>query len=363
MNAKSLLLFIFIFSFFPSYSQNNYGFRIAYENYGFAIGGTDELFTGFKLDLVDNSSYQIRGINLSGAYLTKSARNDVHNIVWGANIGLVAARGRTFGVSIFPFGNFQDEIRGVSFGMLNSGYMRSGVSMSVAWTKAVDKGIYGVTGSLGIIKAKSIKGFAIAPVIYGLYQDYKFYRMEMRGFAISLVMYSNYMDGISISLVNVGKLVHGANVGIVNIAQKMTGLQLGVFNASDTIMGTDHYLDPENVYKISRKMRPIVQIGAVNTSQQEFSTQFGLFNRSEKKYCIQFGLINVNMANRKGLRVMPFVNWNMASGDSKEDRIELKQENKRIKAQEKEIRKKVKEESKKRRQMEKELREDLKKSR
>ncbi|MBD79652.1 MAG: hypothetical protein CL840_12100 [Crocinitomicaceae bacterium] len=352
---KPLLFFITWLISTNLWSQNQYGFRIAYENIGLAIGGTDEVFNGIKIDLIDNESYQIRGFNICGAYMSQSNRNDKHNIVWGGNIGLLGLRGRTFGVSIFPFGNFQDDIRGVSFGLLNSGYNRSGVSMSIAWTKAVDQGIYGATGSLGVIKAKNIKGFAIAPVIFGLYQDYKYYRMEMRGVAVSLVIYSNYFDGISLSLVNINKLAHGTNIGLLNISEKMTGLQVGVFNASDTLMTRDQYLDPENVYKIARKKRPLVQVGVINSSQQSFTTQFGIFNRSEKKYCLQFGLINVNTANKKGLRVIPFVNWHTGETGLKEERKLLKEENKKAKEIEKEIRKNTKAERKKKRELEKSM--------
>lgn len=335
-----------------STAQTRYGFRIAYENYGIAIGATDQVFNGLKLNFIDVDYYQVRGINISAFNFSQSLRHDRRNIIWGANIGLMANGGRCYGVSLFPFGNFQDDIRGVSFGFLNSGYMRSGLTGGIAWIKAVDEGIYGAAGSLGVIKAKKIKGFAAAPIIFGLYQDYKYYRMELRGAAFSLFIYSNYMDGLSVSLVNYNRLVHGVNIGVVNWCEKMTGLQFGFLNSSDTTDATDAYVDPENAYKIARKKRVLVQIGAINNSQQRFTTQFGLVNKTCKKYCVQYGLININTANKKPFRVMPFVNFHFGTNERIQEKQRINEEHKRVKELEKEIRKRNAEARKKQKKVE-----------
>ena len=350
---KSVIFFLFLWICFAGISQNHYGFRIAYENNGIAIGGTDQVFNGLKLDIIDNDYYQVRGINISAANISYATRNDRRSIIWGANIGLFGIRGRTYGLSFFPMGNFQNDCRGISFGLINSGYIRSGISGSILWTKAIDKGIFGFTTSLGLLKTKSIKGFAIAPVIMGSYQDYKYYRMELRGTAISAVIRSNYMDGFSISLVNMNNLVHGINISIVNLAEEMTGFQVGVFNAIDSILVSNSYLSPENTYKIARKIRPLAQLGVVNTSEQEFNTQYGIFNVAKEAYCIQVGLININKANKKGFRVLPFVNWHM--NEIYGIRKKLKEENKIEKKKERELKQSLKEDKKKEKEIEKSL--------
>ncbi|MGB0403308.1 MAG: LA_2272 family surface repeat-containing protein [Salibacteraceae bacterium] len=350
---KATILISLLWFCLSGISQNHYGFRIAYENNGIAIGGADQVFNGLKLDIVDNDYYQVRGINMSVANISYATRYDRRSIIWGANLGLLGVRGRTYGLSIFPMGNFQNDCRGISFGLINSGYIRSGISASILWTKAVDEGVFGVTTSLGVIRTKSIKGFAVAPVIFGLYQDYKYYRMELRGTALSAVMRSNYMDGFSVSLVNMNNLVHGINLGVVNLAEEMTGFQVGIFNAIDSILVSNRYLSPENTYKIARKIRPLAQLGIVNKSEQEFTTQYGIFNVANEAYCIQIGLININKANRKGLRVLPFVNWHM--NEIYGIRKQLKKENKIEKEKEKELKRSIKKERKRKREIEKHL--------
>ena len=129
----------------------------------------------------------------------------------------------------------------------------------------------------------------------------------------------------------------------------------GIVNLSDTIIGRDSYLDPENIYKIARMKRPLVQVGVVNGSQQSFTTQFGLVNYSEDEFCVQFGLININKANRKGFRVIPFVNFHIKDAEGKELKQQLKEENKKIKAQEKKDRKELREAQKEFKKIEKEL--------
>ncbi|UTW63017.1 hypothetical protein KFE98_02325 [bacterium SCSIO 12741] len=358
MRRLLIAIFILLAGGLSAQKSTGLGFRIALENNGLVIGGADQIINGIKLNLINTDYNEVRGINVCALQMSNTRSGK--DIVFGANIGFVALRGNTYGFSFYPMGDFQDEVRGFSGGIINSGNLRSGVSGALFALKTFDKGLYGVSGSLVYIKSKKIRGFSAAPFIIGDYKNYREYTLDFRGTGLSFLMAASYLDGVSISFCNWTRIAHGVNIGFLNASQRISGVQWGLANFALQEIGKDYYVDENDMnYKLILKRSVLFQFGLVNETDQQFTTQFGLVNVTHSKYCVQVGLININKANKDGLKVLPFVNWNLTT-EARAEKKRIKQEYKEEKKEQHRLYKENKEKERARnrafREMEKEAR-------
>ena len=109
---------------------------------------------------------------------------------------------------------------------------------------------------------------------------------EINGVSIGLTLLNGKVNGLSISpTINTTFYFNGVKVGLFNFdLYQSTGVQLGLVNSNDENKG--------------------VIIGLFNTAIKTHGLQIGLVNKSIELHGLQIGLLNINET-----RTLPFINW------------------------------------------------------
>jgi hypothetical protein len=108
----------------------------------------------------------------------------------------------------------------------------------------------------------------------------------INGFSFGLTLLNGQMNGITISpTFNTTFYFNGLKIGLLNFdLHKSNGLQIGLVNSNDENNG--------------------LIIGVFNKANKTKGVQFGLINKSDELHGLQIGLININDS-----RTLPFINW------------------------------------------------------
>lgn len=255
----------------------NFPFR----KYGISIGNSCE-FTGIRINFADKNVKRINGLNVT--FWVKNLSIDkfpnnydavVNGITLGVipvggsmqpiNIGLIGIGAKKLngltvgGLSIHSFG----EINGVCIsGLASAGSNINGLSINGLWTES-----------------SVISGFAVSGFIVGV--DETINGFAFGGFGVAS---SGKINGITASFVYLGAQDY-RGIGITPGYLK-TGIHKGI------------------------------AIAGYTNSDQFHGLSIALYNRTHELHGLQVGLLNFAGNNRKGLKMIPFINMHLRKDKS-----------------------------------------------
>jgi hypothetical protein len=234
---------------------NGKALNFPFRKYGISIGNSID-FTGIRINLADKNVNKIYGLNITFWLNDCSAVN-------GISIGVIPMAGsmQPINIGILGLGTDPNNLNGLSLCglVIGSGGSINGLSLSglIIMTDGEESRISGIAmAGLGIGSGKAINGLAIGGL--GVWTN-----GDINGIASSLVYLSGKQNFRGI----------GATLG---------------------------YLEAET-------FKGLAFAGCAKTNQM-YGLSIALYNRTEKLHGIQFGLLNYAGNNRKGLRMLPFVN-------------------------------------------------------
>jgi hypothetical protein len=243
--------------------SNGKALNFPFKRYGISIGNSYE-FNGIRINLVDKNVKRINGLNVTFWFKNHQKKISALN---GINVGVFPYGGsmQPINLGILGVATEPKNLNGLSFGglfVIGAGGNINGLSLSGINTGAEGKEskISGIAISgLSIWAGKSINGLAIGGLgVWSL--------GDINGISSSLAYLSGKQNFRGI----------GATLG---------------------------YLE-------AKTSKGLTFAGYTKTTQM-YGLSIALFNRAEKLHGIQLGLLNYAGNNRKGLRMLPFVNLHL----------------------------------------------------
>jgi hypothetical protein len=258
--------------------SNGKALNFPFRKYGISIGNSYD-FTGIRINFADKNVNRINGLNVT--FWHKENQNN-RSVINGISIG------------VFPNGGSMQPINLGLLSLYTSQNNLNGLSL-------------GGTGiaSEGNINGLSLSGLMIAAGGHG---------SNISGIAISGIgsVALNAINGLDIGgiiIISEGN-INGVAIGGIAIASggNINGFatSLAILNCSGNYKGIA--ITPG--FMRSGELHGLVMAGYTRIKQMN-GLSVALYNRTKELHGIQFGLLNYAENNRKGLRILPFINLHL----------------------------------------------------
>jgi hypothetical protein len=251
--------------------SNGKALNFPFKKYGISIGNSFD-FTGIRINLADKNVNKIYGLNIT-FWLNMNQNHST--AVNGISIGVIPTAGsmQPVYIGILGLGTDPNNLNGLSLCglVIGSGGSINGLSLSglIIMTDGEESKISGIAmAGLGLGSGKAINGLAIGGLGVWCVGD---------------------INGITSSLAYLSAKKNFKGLGV----------SLGYLKA-ETFKG-------------------LAFAGYAKTNQM-YGLSIALFNRTEKLHGIQLGLLNYAGDNRKGLKMLPFVNLHLGKNKNADKR-------------------------------------------